>query len=149
MKVLLLNERQIANLIHDYIATNAKSICLDNSIKTTSSFVTFDKDSVAVVACFCRRYRIDVDLCNLGNLLPNTGNKNIILPCSAVKKALKDGKMDCARLIYGSETKYAKMPLNSVRLIKFNKDDILSMLRKQMFEIVCSNFLGVEFKSSV
>lgn len=137
IKMIVLDAKQIAELLHDYIATNARALCYDKSIDQTGTYVILEKNQVKMLCSFSKENNFIFNKSELLERLPHTGFRNFIMPNKQVKELLSDNKvLALAQIKLEKEYCYKKMPKNHIRIMTLNEKEISEILIKQIFQYV-------------
>lgn len=143
-KIIVLDSKQMVELLHDYIATNARKICYDKSLNETGTYIILEKYNVKMLCVFSKNNENEFvyDRYELLKRLPHTGFRNFILSNEQVQELL-DGKktLTLNQIKLEKEYRYKRVPENHIRFMILNEEETVEILFKQIFEYV-GNIIG-------
>ena len=138
--IVRLKSKQIAFLLHDYVADKCKKLCFDNSIINTSTRIYFEKESPKMLCVFSNKDLIIKDKEKLLYKLPHTGLHSCVLSNKQIKNLLQsDINLTIDELDFSLKS-LNKRTRKSVRVMTLNEKDMKCILFKQLFDYYAEGF---------
>lgn len=136
-KLLVLNDQQMASLIHDYLADNYRWLSMSWNV-TNETYTEFFDDKVKTLVIFSRQScNFYIDCSNVIHKLPHTGFDYICLDKKQLQNiADNDLLLDDSNVVWGNKESFSLIKRKQVRVSVLDENDVASILHKQIAQTV-------------